>query len=273
VHIKLCFSIKDNELRELLIASLSEIDVDGFEETNDMLIAYIAEEAYNRVEVKAIAESHSLDFTEERIAQQNWNAEWEANFEPVIIEEFCTVRAAFHQVSVTTPYDIIITPKMSFGTGHHATTQLMIQQMHDLDFKGKSVLDFGTGTGILAILAEKLGASAVLAIDNDEWACENTRENIVMNACHNITVEQGSLEIIGQLPFDIIIANINRNILLQYMKPMKSLLKNDGKILLSGLLKEDNIMITDSIKQAGLKPLQTTELNNWISILIGDNNL
>jgi ribosomal protein L11 methyltransferase len=153
----------------MLIALLSEETFEGFEETQDTLVAIIAEPEYQAEAIKTLADAQNVSFSVQRIQQQNWNAQWESDFQPVIVPGFCTVRASFHPPATDTPYEIIITPKMSFGTGHHATTQLMMAQMQNLDIAGKKIFDFGTGTGILAILSKKLGAADVVAIDNDEW--------------------------------------------------------------------------------------------------------
>ena len=166
---------------EILVALLADIGFEGFEETDDMVKAFIREEELNTTALNEIVGNLQLQYTLLSIEQQNWNAQWESSFEPVIVEDFAAVRAAFHKPVSGVKYEIIITPKMSFGTGHHATTYLMMQQMSYIDFAGKKVFDFGTGTGVLAILAEKLGATKIDAIDIDEWSVENTNENILAN--------------------------------------------------------------------------------------------
>ncbi len=253
------------EQKDILIAMLENIGYEGFEEHEEQVVAYVPAADYTEEELKTLLEPFSLGFTIQDIQQQNWNAQWESNFEPVIVEGFCTIRAAFHDIEVKTPYEIVITPKMSFGTGHHATTQLMMQQMSKMDFKGGKVLDFGTGTGILAIMAEMLGAGQILAIDNDEWSFDNTVENIAANNSRNIETLRGSLELSGN-EYDFILANINRHILLQYMSDMYMKLKNGGLILMSGLLKEDRGIIMDAATEAGFKHLEGAEQNNWIAL-------
>ena len=200
------------------------------------------------------------------IPKQNWNAVWEENFQPVIINDFCTVRADFHDLEVTTPYEIIITPKMSFGTGHHATTQLMMLMMKDMDLGGKKVLDFGTGTGVLAILAEKLGAGSVLAIDNDEWSVENAGENIKKNNCRRITIELNTADLFPAGTWDVIAANINRHILLHYMHQLSRNTVHGGIVLMSGLLLADREVIGEAAKAEGLEVIGFQELNGWISL-------
>jgi ribosomal protein L11 methyltransferase len=183
----------------------------------------------------------------------------------VVVDEFCAIRADFHEPIQNVAHEIVITPKMSFGTGHHATTYMMIQQMKDMDFAGKTVFDFGTGTGILAILAEKLGAANIMAIDVDEWSIENARENIERNGCSKISVELSS--IIPQQPFDIILANINRNVILQYLQELKQSLHNNSLLLLSGLLNTDEKDIVQVCEKQQLQLIRQTEKNNWISLL------
>jgi ribosomal protein L11 methyltransferase len=252
--------------KDLLIALLGEEGYEGFEERDDRLIAFIPAADYNEQLLSDILLPLELEFSKEQIAQQNWNASWEANFEPVIIDSFCTIKAHFHDIEVNTPYKIVITPKMSFGTGHHATTRLMMQQMAGIDFKDRKVLDFGTGTGVLAILSEMLGAADVLAVDNDNWAYENTRENIEANSCSRIDVKQGSLDAAGDC-YDIILANINRHILLEYMADMWTRLKPEGKVLMSGILNEDKDMIIKAAKGVEFNLVTETGDKGWISLL------
>ena len=256
----------NEEQKEITIALLENAGYEGFEEKEDSVAAYINKDQFNKEELEGILAPMALGFTTEIIAQQNWNSAWESNFEPVIIEEFCTIRASFHDLKVTTPYEIVITPKMSFGTGHHATTLQMVQQMAGMDFIGKRVLDFGTGTGILAILAEMLGATEILAIDNDGWAYENTKENIGANNCRKVEVQQGSLELAGE-GYDIILANINRHILLEYMNDMYNKTKTGGHVLMSGLLREDRDIVEKAAAKAGFQLGNYSEHNNWISLL------
>lgn len=263
-YIQLQCSIADAGIKEIIIALLEQESFEGFEETEDGLLAYIPEPEFKKEDIDALFEPFGINYTIQTIAPKNWNEEWEKNFEPVVVEGFCTVRADFHEKNADTPYDIIITPKMSFGTGHHATTRLMMQQMQDIDFRGKSVFDFGTGTGILAILSEMLGAVDVVAIDNDEWAYENSKENLQRNNTGYIEVSQGSITDIAARQFDVILANINRHILLEYMSHMYALLKPGGIILMSGLLTEDVQVVKPAAIEAGFTYVQTDALNNWV---------
>ena len=266
-YIKVRFTGITQDVSDMLIAMLSDAGYNGFEETEGELLAYTSEEAFNNGELADIAATFGADFETEALVHQNWNALWESNFQPVIVNGICTIRAHFHDIEVATPYEIVITPKMSFGTGHHATTQQMMMVMNDMDIKGRSVLDFGTGTGVLAIFAEMLGASTVFAIDNDEWSVENTVENIERNNCSHISVKQGSLEDVPPGKYDIILANINRHILLQYMAELQDRLDTSGRVLMSGLLAADKDIIVRAANDAGLHLIKDGELNNWIVLL------
>jgi len=264
-HIKLSFGISDQEQRETLMAMLSVLNFIGFEEKEDALDAYMDEADYVAEEVQAITMPMNINYQTELIAMRNWNEEWEKNFEPVIIDGFCSVRADFHSKPEGVEYDIVITPKMSFGTGHHATTALMMEFMRGLDFKGKCVFDFGTGTGILAILAEMLGAASILAIDNDEWSVTNSIENAARNNATRIEIRQATADDLEPgLQFDIILANINRHILLAYMHTMASQLKAAGTLLLSGILPEDISMVREAAEAAGFIYGQEKIMNNWV---------
>ena len=266
-YIKARFKNISAETSDMLIAMLSDAGYSGFEEEDGELLAYTDEESFKSQELEAIALSMSAAFETETLEHQNWNAVWEANFQPVVVEGICTMRAHFHDIEVTTPYEIVITPKMSFGTGHHATTQQMMMVMNEMDLEGKSVLDFGTGTGVLAIFAEMRGAASMIAIDNDEWSVENAAENIQRNNCSRIKVMQGSLEDVPGGTFDVILANINRHILLQYMEALSERLNEGGSILMSGLLTEDKEMIVTAAAAAGLRLVRDGEMNNWIVLL------
>lgn len=266
-YIKFIIQTGDIELREMLMAQLSEFGFEGFEENDDALLAYIQEQVYNEREVQGFLNEGNFLYSSEIIEEQNWNAQWEENFQPVIVDGFCTIRADFHDISVNTPLEIVITPKMSFGTGHHATTQLMMLMMKDMVLAHKTVLDFGTGTGILAILAEKLGAGHILAIDNDEWSFENAMENVKKNDCKNISLQLGSIGDCGKDTFDIILANINRHILLDTMSFLYNSLSSDGYLLMSGLLKDDEMIIVNKAAAAHFKLLLKSEKDNWIVLL------
>lgn len=266
-YIKVTFAVSGEEQGSILIALLADAGYDGFEETEDSLIAYTAQPNYHEEELRSLASPLGVSYATEVVQEQNWNALWESNFPPVIVEGLCTIRADFHNLEATTPYDIRITPKMSFGTGHHATTQLMMQLMQQLDMTGKAVLDFGSGTGVLAILAEMMGATDIVAIDNDDWCVENAQENVLRNNCVHIKVEKGSFEAAGNDRVDIILANINRHILLEYMPAFYGKLVNKGTIVMSGLLREDKDTIVTAATATGLSFEQVKEQGNWIALV------
>jgi ribosomal protein L11 methyltransferase len=259
-HIQL--SIEANEeQQEILISELSELEAIGFEQTDTHLLAYFEKDNFKSYEVNNLVKEFTFNITS--IPEQNWNAVWESNFEPVVVDDFCAIRADFHQPIKNVQHEIIITPKMSFGTGHHATTYMMIEQMSNINFTKKRVFDFGTGTGILAILAQKLGAASITAIDNDEWSIENAKENFQKNDVHSITLYRSSA--MPKDSFDIILANINRNVLNEYASALVSILSPKGVLLVSGILKEDVSVIVAAFNI--LQPIKVQQNKNWISIL------
>lgn len=257
-------SIEANEeQQEILISQLSDLGADGFEQTDGHLIAYFNENVFKSYEVNEPLKGYVL--TTKTIEEKNWNEEWESNFQPVVVDNFCAIRAEFHEPIKKVEHEIIITPKMSFGTGHHATTYMMIAQMNDIDFSNKTVFDFGTGTGILSILAEKLGASKIEAIDVDDWSITNARENIERNNCTKISVNLSS-----QIPaksYDIILANINRNVILNYLTQLGNNLNRNCPLLLSGLLTSDEEDIVEACAKEDLLFVKRIERNKWISLL------
>jgi ribosomal protein L11 methyltransferase len=263
--VQLTINVSDNDTREQLIALLSLMKFDGFEEHKESIVAYTDEAAFSQQEVETIINQFNLTYSTAVLPQQNWNALWESNFEPVVVDDFCAIRADFHEPFTRTKHEIVITPKMSFGTGHHATTYLMISDMREIDFRNKSVADFGTGTGVLAILAEKLGAEKVLAIDYDEWSIENTNENIIRNGCENIQVVQAD-NFSTNTSFDIILANINKNVILENVQGLVDGLQNGGVLLLSGLLTTDETDVVTAFHAKGLTRNYCHERNNWITI-------
>jgi ribosomal protein L11 methyltransferase len=250
----------------MLLAELAETGFDGFEEREDAILAFADEQNVNEELTAEILTRYKVDFTRNLIRAQNWNHSWESNFEPVLVGNFAGIRADFHPPFTTVEHDLLITPKMSFGTGHHATTYLMIDQMQHLDFNGKNVLDLGTGTGVLAILAEKLGAGKVLAVDNDEWSITNAEENCEKNNCSKVELQLGdSLENI-EGSFDIILANINRNVILSYLPAIVGHSHPQTVILLSGLLVPDEETIMYAVENYSLKLCNRTVKENWICL-------
>lgn len=266
-YVQLSFNTAAQQERDLLIALLSDFDVEGFEETEDGLLAFVQESDYNASAIRYALQPFELPFTASMVEKVNWNRQWEENFSPVVVADFCTIRADFHILDVQTLHEIVITPKMSFGTGHHATTQLMIAFMQEFSFRGTTVFDFGTGTGILAILAHKLGAKSVLAVDNDEWSFENAKENAARNEANEIDIVLGGIAAVGSGTFDIILANINRHILLQYMQELHRITKAGGTVLMSGLLAEDQDVIVRAAQGDGLRFERMKEEGNWIALL------
>ncbi len=254
----------EQALTETLIARLAEIGFDGFEELANGLKAFIPSNGLDRLALKEVL--NGLEFEETTIEKQNWNQVWESNFEPVQVADFVGIRASFHEPMIGVEHEIVITPKMSFGTGHHATTFLMMQAMRDLQLQGKTVLDFGTGTGILAILAEKLGAESILAIDNDDWCIENAAENIQINQCRQIEIVKADNAKIDSR-FDFILANINKHIILENIPYLGNSLKSGGYILLSGLLVDDEPDILKACQSVDWKHQFTKEKNGWIVCL------
>lgn len=250
------------------MAQLSLLGFEGFEEREESLLAYAASDAVDLSEVNDLCASLEVSFTYQTIPITNWNAAWESNFEPVRVGDFLSIRAAFHSPQPAALHELIITPKMSFGTGHHATTQLMVQLMSGLDFANSSVFDFGTGTGVLAILASKLGARQVLAIDNDEWSTQNALENTQVNQCANITVMAIDHPPVTDDRFDIILANINKSVLLDTIPRLAILLQPQGKLLLSGLLTEDQHDILEKTGQQGLQCREIRTEKGWIALLL-----
>jgi ribosomal protein L11 methyltransferase len=257
-------SIQAKELQqEILIGKLSQLAATGFEQTDTGLIAYFEEEHFNSYEVNTVIKD--LLFTISIIKEQNWNALWESNFEPVIVADFCGIRAHFHEQIKNVAHEIIITPKMSFGTGHHATTFMMIEEMSQLNFKNKTVLDFGTGTGILSILAEKLGAANIAAIDNDAWSIDNAKENLERNNCKKTELQLSS--IIPFQSFDIILANINKNVILENREKLKKACNKKTTILLSGLLSEDEKEVVKVFEENDFKLIKKSMKANWICLV------
>lgn len=271
-YIAFTFETTGADQSEQLIALLSNQEFEGFEETGQYLKAFIPETTFDESAFNTIRKLFpTLVYQKTIVENINWNLQWELSFEPVLVNDFVAIRADFHQPAKHVRHEIIITPKMSFGTGHHATTYLMVQQMESLDFAGKSVLDFGTGTGILAILAEKLGATKVLAIDNDEWSITNAKENTLQNGCNKISIEQhNAIPVVEK--YDIILANINLNVIKANIMLIESVSNRGCKILLSGFLKENEPIIQDAVKKVGFQYISTVQKGEWIAIMVIKSN-
>lgn len=254
---------------EILIAELGYAGFESFVETEEGVTAYIQKEEWNDAILDDIyilkSEEFEILYTFEEIEQINWNEEWEKNFNPIIVDGLCSVRAPFHEKPDTT-YDIIIEPKMSFGTGHHETTHMMIQHILKNDFKDKSVLDMGCGTGVLAILAEMRGAKSIDAIDYDNWCYLNSLENVERNNCKHITVLEGDASLLKAQKYDTIIANINRNILLNDMAGYVKCLNSNGTLFVSGFYNNDIPAIEEECNKYGLTCIEILERNNWVAL-------
>jgi ribosomal protein L11 methyltransferase len=260
------FRINNAVENELLIAFLTNAGFESFEEEEGLLKAFIKEDEYKETELTEILKIVPVEYTSTIIQQQNWNAQWESSFEPVVVNKFAAVRAGFHEPIQGVEHEIIITPKMSFGTGHHATTYMMIDQMSGLYFKDKHVLDFGTGTGVLSILAEKMGASSVEAIDNDEWSIENTTENIKANHCNNIHVHKADTIPAGK-QYDIILANINLHVILQNLAAISAAGKTGTFVLFSGFLERDIEELSAVLHKDQFSITTKANKGEWICLL------
>ncbi len=252
---------------EILMALLSMYPFESFEEHDDYMIGYISDINHTQSvskDIKAIIESHEVKFSTGKILPQNWNAVWESSFDPVIIDDFCSVRADFHPQNKKVKHDIIVNPKMAFGTGHHETTYMMVKAMSEIDFKGKKVLDYGCGTGVLAILASLEKASIIDAIDIEEESYLNTLENAQTNNCQNINVFKSTLEDFNNKGYDIILANINRNVLLKSSNRLKSILNLKGLLIISGILDEDEGIITENFTSASFSIHKKIQKGKWL---------
>ncbi len=263
---EITFDHVPSDQKDLLIAKLFELGIHGMEEQENGILAYAVENEFNQEDLSSYTSMIGLNYSIREIEQVNWNALWESNFEPVIIPGKVYVRAGFHPPAPEFNYDIVITPKMSFGTGHHATTLMMMRLMLDLDFKEKNVIDFGSGTGILSILAEKLGAAQIEAVDNEPWSVENAIDNAALNNCHHIKVMLGtSLDMTGKA--DILLANINKSILQEHADPIFQHINNGGLLIISGLLLNDYIDICQSYTPSFGEPVTKLEEGEWIALL------
>lgn len=269
-YIEYQFSISPtNPWREILVALLSELEFESFSDTQDGLLAYVQAQYddISKVEEQINSlEKVQINFTRKEIIQQNWNAEWESNFHPILVNDQCYIRAEFHESKPSIPYEIVIQPKMSFGTGHHETTHLMVEYILESEFKDKDVLDMGCGTSILAILTKMKGATYAEGIDIDEWAVDNSIENAERNAVE-ITARLGDASILGDKKFDTILANIQRNILLKDIPSYVNCLKSkNGELILSGLLEVDFEDIKNKCIENGLKFVSKKQRNEWIAL-------
>ncbi len=259
-----------NPAREILYAELGELGFESFQDTENGLNAYVQVDQFDRNSLESLMihslEGQSVNIVVEEIQDQNWNAVWESNFEPIEVNDKCVIRAPFHD-STSVPYDVVISPQMSFGTGHHETTFLISQELFHLDLEGKSLLDMGCGTGVLAILAKMLGAGATRAIDIEDWAYQNTLENIALNNIDDIVVDKGGFEILADQTFNVILANINRNVLMENMPVLSQCLEPRGCLILSGFFNTDIDLLKQQADKYGLKFASSKLKNNWAMLV------
>jgi len=261
------------EYSEILLAELAEAHFDTFLEHENGFEAYVEEDRYDKALVDFILAKYRgltpVEFSFSRVEKRNWNEEWEKSYLPIVVEDKCLIRASFHQPEKQYPYEIIITPKMSFGTGHHQTTYLMVKNMLGIDHRNKRVMDAGCGTAILAILASKLGANEVEAFDIDEWSVINGNENTGINGCSNVHIQQGTIsEVELRGKFDIILANINKNVLLEELRIYSRFLNKGGLLLLSGFFTLD---IPDLLREASilhLEEIRRDDRETWAALLL-----
>ncbi|NUO01162.1 MAG: 50S ribosomal protein L11 methyltransferase [Saprospiraceae bacterium] len=261
------------EWREILLAFLAEMPFDSFEDTDEGLNAYLppgGDALETEQQLKQLQADYAFHYSVEALKNENWNAVWESNFQPVQVRDFCGIRAEFHPPFEGVQYEIVIQPKMAFGTGHHETTWMMMDQMSHLDLQGKLVFDFGCGTGILAILAAQLGATRVDGVDNEYPAYENTLEHAQRNGVGDkINAFYGSLDDVPPAAYDLILANINRNVILASMPELRKRLSENGLLLLSGILHEDEPAIMEAAVAHQFRGLAQQKRGNWMAILLG----
>ncbi|WP_282073174.1 50S ribosomal protein L11 methyltransferase [Polaribacter atrinae] len=270
IYIEYNFTVTPKEPgTEILIAELGDAGFESFVENENGVTAYIQKDDWNAAVLDGLfvlnSDEFSIEYNQSEIAQTNWNAEWEKNFSPIQVEDVVSIRAPFHE-NPNLKYDIVIEPKMSFGTGHHETTHMMVQHLLQLDLENKKTLDMGCGTGILAIFAEMKGANPIDAIDIDNWCYENSIENVERNNCKNISVFEGEAALLSNKKYDVIIANINRNILLMDMQVYTNCLNDNGVLLLSGFYQEDIPIIDAEVSKYDLKLETVIERNNWVAL-------
>lgn len=263
----------DPAFSEILMAEIAESGFDTFLETETGFEAYTESGQYDKVRLEEIREQYgtqtSLTFAFDRIEKRNWNEDWEKSYQPILVEDRCLIRAEFHTPEKKYPYEIIITPKMSFGTGHHQTTYLMVKNQLEIDHRNKRVMDAGCGTAILSIMASKAGAREVEAFDIDEWSVVNGEENIAVNHCTNIHLQQGKISKVALSgTFDIILANINKNVLLAEIARYHDYLNPQGLLLLSGFYTHDIPDLLKEASQHGLQEVRRYDRETWASLLL-----
>lgn len=270
IQVTFSFNTIEEYQQDLLIAELGDIGFNTFEEVDGGFLAFIDLNTFSEDQLKNVLKQFEGDFecsyAISEIEGKNWNEEWEKNFEPLIINDQCYVRATFHEAQPAYPYEIVIDPKMAFGTGHHQTTTMMMQYILETEVKGKEILDMGCGTAILAILAAKKGASSLIAIDNDEVCYESSVENAALNGVTNLEAFCGGKEVIPSKEFDIILANINRNILIDQIPVYATVLKSGGQIFFSGFYESPDLdMIKTTCLPFGIKYVNHKKIGEWVA--------
>jgi ribosomal protein L11 methyltransferase len=263
-YVEIKFIEPSSETSEILVALLGNLHYEGFEEDDGELKAFIPKERFDETELKELLAGFKVNYIVTELPETNWNEIWESNFKPVVVGDWA-IRAHFHKPITDAAHEIIITPKMSFGTGHHATTFMMMQVMQSIDFTGRHVLDFGTGTGVLAIYAHKSGAASVLAIDNDLLSIDNASENFEKNNADTIELHLADHLSTGAV-FDVILANITRNVILENFQAFVAHLNSNGFILLSGLLIEDEPAVLSAAGNHGFHLHSRLQKENWICL-------
>jgi ribosomal protein L11 methyltransferase len=272
-YIEVAFSISPFEpWADILASELGDVGFDSFVEENGVLLGYIPENVFDEAAMKTVESFDNdlvkIDYTFREMEQENWNQKWESNFEPVFVDDEICVRATFHPDFPEYPYQIIIDPKMSFGTGHHSTTHLMLSTMKSMDFENKSVLDMGSGTGVLAIFAAMKGATPVYAIDIDEWCSINAQENVERNNLKGIHISQGGKEKIAGMKVDVILANINRNILLDQIEEYANALPKNGILIMSGFYDADVDILLEEAKKNEFEFVSKQLRNEWANLVL-----
>lgn len=267
-YIELAVNVEPKEQgSDVLIAQLAELGFESFVETENGFNAYIQEPDFNLQQLNLALSFYSdffkFNYSSTTIRQQNWNKEWETNFQPINVDGKCYIRAPFHEAQKGFVYDVVIEPKMSFGTGHHATTQLMIQKLMQLDVNNKSLLDMGCGTGVLAIVASMMGANPITAIDIDDWSYENTIENCGKNNINNVLVHKGNAQILAGKRFHSILANINKNVLLKDLPIYMEVLEKSGNLIISGFFETDVDELSAKATELGLTLKDKVTQEQW----------
>jgi len=276
IYVAVTFHTADEEIKSVAAAVLDVYGFEGFEEGDDYLKAFIPKPGFEQLNLSEILNDapalNDLQYSVEEIKPTNWNEEWEKNFQPIIVADKLYIRASFHAARKDIPLEIVIDPKMSFGTGHHATTYMMSEAMMQTDFNNKTVFDFGSGTGILSILASKLHATSVYALDHEEWAYYNCIENCQLNGIKNVEAVFGDENKFPQKPFDIILANINKNIISKNISTLSSLLQPNGLLFISGFLQQDVDDLLSLANNNHLTLLEKKEKDGWVCMKLSKNS-